>query len=109
MVCLEAPNSGPASAALRVASICLSVPVKGIGPLGASILLSVIGNVREFPDEGRLASYFGIVPHVHNSNEIKHSGHITKRGSKLGRTASLQCALIAIVLAANSWASSTAR
>jgi transposase len=69
--------------------------IKGIGSLGASILLSVIGDVRDFPDEGRLASYFGIVPRIHNSNQTEHSGHITKRGSKLGRTALVQCALIA--------------
>jgi transposase len=69
--------------------------IKGIGPLGASILLSVIGDVRDFPDEGRLASYFGIVPRVHNSNETERSGRITKRGSKLRRTALVQCALIA--------------
>jgi transposase len=69
--------------------------IKGIGSLGASILLSVIGDVRDFPDEGRLASYFGIVPRVHNSNETEQSGRITKRGSKLGRTALVQCALIA--------------
>ncbi len=69
--------------------------IKGIGSLGASILLSVIGDIRDFSGEGRLASYFGIVPRVHNSNETEHSGHITKRGSKLGRTALVQCALIA--------------
>jgi len=69
--------------------------IKGIGPLSASILLSVIGDVRDFPDEGRLASYFGIVPRVHNSNETERFGRITKRGSKLGRTALVQCALIA--------------
>ena len=69
--------------------------IKGIGSLGASILLSVIGDVRDFPDEGRLASYFGIVPRIHNSHETERSGHITKRGSKLGRTALVQCALIA--------------
>src|SRR6201987_2581803 len=69
--------------------------IKGIGSLGASILLSVIGDVRDFPEEGRLASYFGIVPRIHNSNETERSGHITKRGSKLGRTALVQCALIA--------------
>lgn len=71
------------------------ISIKGIGPLGASILLSVIGDVQDFPDEGRLASYFGIVPRVHNSNETERPGHITKRGSKLGRTALVQCALIA--------------
>jgi transposase len=69
--------------------------IKGIGSLGASILLSVIGDVRDFPDEGRLASYFGIVPRIHHSNETERSGRITKRGSKLGRTAVVQCALIA--------------
>jgi len=69
--------------------------IKGIGSLGASILLSVIGDVRDFPDEGRLASYFGIVPRVSNSNETERSGRITKRGSKLGRTTLVQCALIA--------------
>src|SRR5579863_8011708 len=68
--------------------------IKGIGSLGASVLLSVIGNVNDFAHEGKLAAYFGIVPRVH-SNETEHRGHITKRGSKLGRTALVQCALIA--------------
>lgn len=69
--------------------------IKGIGPLSGSILLSVIGDIDDFEDEGKLAAYFGIVPRVSNSNEREHSGRITKRGSKLGRTALVQCALIA--------------
>jgi len=69
--------------------------IKGIGPTSASILLSVIGDVDDFADEGKLASYFGIVPRVHNSNETERSGRITKRGSKLGRTALVQCSLVA--------------
>ena len=69
--------------------------IKGIGPLTGSILLSVIGDINDFADEGKLAAYFGIVPRVSNSNETHHSGRITKRGSKLGRTALVQCALIA--------------
>ncbi len=69
--------------------------IKGIGPLSGSILLSVIGDIRDFADEGKLAAYFGIVPRVSNSNETERSGRITKRGSKLGRTALVQCALIA--------------
>lgn len=69
--------------------------IKGIGSLSAGILLSVIGDVNDFCDEGRLASYFGIVPKVHNSNETQRSGRITKRGSKLGRTSLVQCALVA--------------
>lgn len=69
--------------------------IKGIGKITGAILLSVIGDVNDFPDEHRLASYFGIVPRVSNSNETEHSGHIHKRGSKLGRTAWVQAALIA--------------
>ncbi len=69
--------------------------IKGIGPLSGSILLSVIGDINDFEDEGKLAAYFGIVPRVSNSNETERSGRITKRGSKLGRTALVQCALIA--------------
>ena len=69
--------------------------IKGIGKITSAILLSVIGDVNDFPDEGRLASYFGIVPRVSNSNETERSGHIHKRGTKLGRTALVQSALIA--------------
>jgi transposase len=69
--------------------------IKGIGPLTGSILLSVIGDIHDFADEGKLAAYFGIVPRVSKSNETEHTGRITKRGSKLGRTALVQCALIA--------------
>ena len=42
--------------------------IKGIGKITSAILLSVIGDVNDFPDEGHLASYFGIVPRVWNSN-----------------------------------------
>jgi len=69
--------------------------IKGIGAITSAILLSVIGDVNDFPDEGRLASYFGIVPRVSNSNETERSGRIHKRGTKLGRTALVQSALIA--------------
>lgn len=69
--------------------------IKGIGSLTSSILLSVIGDIEDFDNEGKLAAYFGIVPRISNSNETEHSGRITKRGSKLGRTALVQSALMA--------------
>jgi transposase len=69
--------------------------IKGVGKITGAILLSVIGDVNDFPDEHRLASYFGIVPRVSNSNETERSRRIHKRGSKLGRTALVQSALIA--------------
>ena len=69
--------------------------IKGVGDVGGTVLMSVIGDVNDFANEGKLASYFGIVPRVSNSNETERSGRITKRGSKLGRTTLVQCALIA--------------
>lgn len=71
------------------------ISITGIGKITGAILLSVIGDVSDFPDEHRLASYFGIVPRVSNSNETEHSGRIHKHGSKLGRTALVQSALMA--------------
>jgi transposase len=71
------------------------ISIKGIGNLGASILLSIIGDIDDFANEGKLAAYFGIVPRVQNSNETERSGRITKRGTKLGRTTLVQCALVA--------------
>src|SRR5688572_16549880 len=35
--------------------------IKGIGNYSAAVLLSVIGNVNDFADEDKLASYFGVV------------------------------------------------
>lgn len=70
--------------------------IKGIGAKSAAILVSVIGDVNDFETEDKLASYFGIVPRVSNSNEQQHHGRITKRGSKLGRTTLVQCTLVAI-------------
>jgi transposase len=70
--------------------------IKGIGPKSGTILLSVIGDIDRFPSQKRLDAYFGIVPRVRNSNDTIHHGHITKQGSKLGRTTLVQCTLIAI-------------
>lgn len=69
--------------------------IKGIGAKSATVLLSVIGDIRDFADADKLASYFGIVPRVSNSNETEHHGRITKRGSKIGRTTLVQCTMIA--------------
>lgn len=69
--------------------------IKGIGTLTATILLTAVGDVRDFADEGKLAAYLGLVPRVQNSNERERSGGITKRGNKLARTALVQCGLVA--------------
>lgn len=70
--------------------------IKGIGDKAATILLTVIGDINDFDDARKLASYFGMVPRVERSNASVHYGRITKRGSKVGRTTMVQCALVAI-------------
>lgn len=72
------------------------ITVTGIGARSAGVLLSVIGEVADFESESKLASYFGIVPRISNSNERVNHGRITKRGSKMGRTTLVQCTLVAI-------------
>jgi transposase len=69
--------------------------IKGIGSLSATVLLTAIGEIRDFADEGKLAAYLGLVPKIQNSNQTERSGGITKRGNKLARTALVQCGLIA--------------
>jgi len=69
--------------------------IKGIGDRSATVLLSVIGDVKDFANEDKLAAYFGIVPRVSDSNEKVRHGRITKRGSKIGRTTLVQCTLVA--------------
>lgn len=73
---------------------CLT-SIKGIGAYSAAVLLSIIGDVGDFADEDKLASYFGIVPRVADSNATQHHGGITKRGTKLGRLVLVQCTLTA--------------
>lgn len=69
--------------------------IKGIGPRAAAVFLSTIGNIQDFASADKLAAYFGIVPRVSQSNETDSRGRITKRGSRLARTALVQCTLIA--------------
>jgi len=71
------------------------ISIKGVGMVGAATLLTVIGDVNDFANAGKLGAYLGLVPRVSNSNETLRSGRITKRGSKLARTALVQCGLIA--------------
>jgi transposase len=69
--------------------------IKGIGPVSAAVLLTAIGRIEDFADVGKLAAYLGLVPRVQNSSETERSGHITKQGDKLARTALVQCGLSA--------------
>lgn len=69
--------------------------IKGIGSKSGTIILSIIGDIKDFKNEKKLAAYFGMVPKISQSNETLRQGRITKHGSKLGRTTLVQCTLIA--------------
>ena len=71
--------------------------ITGIGPLSAAILLAEIGDIGDFETADKLAAYFGIVPRIRHSNEMKIYGRITKRGNKIARTALIQCTWITIL------------
>ena len=69
--------------------------IKGIGQITGAILLSVIGDVNDFADEGQLAATSGSCRGCRTPTRPSARGRIHKRGTKLGRTALVQSALIA--------------
>ena len=84
-----------ARAGEKLAGYANLMTIKGIGSQSAALLTAVIGNIADFDSESKLASYFGVVPSVSNSNQSVKHGRITKHGNKAARTALLQCALVA--------------
>ena len=72
----------------------LLMTVPGIGINTATTIAAYTEDLERF--EGnykKFASYVGIIPSVHNSNESKHLGRITKRGPQELRTAFVQAAM----------------
>jgi len=68
--------------------------IPGVGKIGAATIASYTEDLERFDgDFKRFASYIGIVPSVHNSNETVHLGRITKHGPQELRTAFVQVAL----------------
>lgn len=76
------------------ADVPLLMTVPGIGINTATTIAAYTEDLERFGgDYKRFASYVGIVPSVHNSNESKHYGRITKHGPQELRTAFVQAAL----------------
>lgn len=71
-------------------------PSRALANVRQPFCRSVIGRIEDFESAEKLASYFGIVPRVANSNETVKTGRIHKRGSKTGRTTLVQCTLVAL-------------
>ena len=74
--------------------VALLMTVPGIGINTATVIAAYTAELERF--EGnykKFASYVGIIPSVHNSNETTHYGRITKHGPQELRTAFVQAAL----------------
>lgn len=74
----------------------LLTTIPGIGVITAHVILSEVGDINRFSNHHKFARYIGIVPSLHQSGQILHSGHITKQGNKYLRTAFVESAQTAI-------------
>lgn len=60
----------------------LLLPIRGIGPYTAMLILAEIGEVERFPAAKKLVSFAGLCPATYQSSQTSHHGHLTKQGSK---------------------------
>ena len=63
----------------------LLMTIPGIDYYLASLLSSYIGDVHKFPNESKLASFFGIVPSNRDSSSLIRRGHMSKEGASTAR------------------------
>lgn len=74
--------------------VALLKTIPGVGIINAATIAAYTADMDRFEgDFKRFASYVGIVPGVHNSNESVRLGRITKHGPQELRTAFVQVAL----------------
>jgi transposase len=53
----------------------------GVGATIAQAMIAAIGNIGRFESPLKLASYFGLIPSLHQSAERAYHGKITKQGN----------------------------
>ena len=70
--------------------------IAGINYFTAFALLAAIGDIRRFSTSGQLASYFGLVPSLHQSGNQTYSGHITRAGNSQVRWLMVEAAWNAV-------------
>jgi transposase len=63
----------------------LLTTVPGIARQTAVQIMSMIIDIRRFPDPEKLCAYFGMVPRVRDSGGKEHHGRMTKTGDKMMR------------------------
>ena len=66
-------------------NVRLLAEIPGIGKQTAVQIMSMIIDIRRFPDPEKLCAYFGLVPRVRDSGGKEHHGKMTKNGDKMMR------------------------
>lgn len=70
--------------------------IPGVGTLSAMMLIAELGDISRFQKAKNVASYFGLVPTLYASSDVRRLGRITKQGSGLMRRLLVQDAWMAI-------------
>ena len=76
--------------------ISLLKTIPGISTLTAMILLTELQAISRFASLDELASYVGLIPDAHESEETEHTGGITKRRHAQLRASLVEAAWIAV-------------
>lgn len=63
----------------------LLVSIPGIARQSAVQIMSMIVDVKRFPDAEKMCAYYGLVPRVRDSGGKEHHGRMTKKGDKMMR------------------------
>lgn len=83
-------------------SVKLLESVPGVGPRTAEIIATHLGDATRFHNANEVSAYAGLVPKQYQSGQTDRRGRITKRGSKVLRSALVECAWCS--LRYNEWA-----
>ncbi len=76
------------------AQLLTSIP--GIGEFSALVILAELGDIERFKRAPQVVNFTGLTPSVYASADTRHTGSITKAGSRLLRWVLIQDAWVAI-------------
>ena len=83
----------------------LLMTIPGVGRRTAEVIVTCLDDPKRFKDVRQVSSYAGLVPKQHQSGQTNRIGAITRRGSRLLRTALVEVAWA--MLRYNTWALET--
>ncbi len=79
--------------------------IPGIGRRTAEVIVACLDDPKRFENGRQVSAYAGLIPQQHQSGQTNRLGKITKRGSRLLRTALVEAAWA--MLRYNEWAAAT--